>query len=559
MNQVYRYIGILAAALALSILDGMAQEGRARERGEIRDTEFIIRKDRVLTLPQQQRIFERPPSLPEVSSQSNFDYQVKDFFLDLRPVQLEVQPYARNFTKPVPETYHSFTRLGYGNYQSPLVDIRINNIQDEEMNYGVKIKHQGFYQGPVDGPNSAENHTEVRANGSLFRDNIEVFGDLGYIRDRYNFYGYSVNPILESLPFDLEQTFHTVDGDVGIKNINRLEVFDFDASLGLRLFNDDYLARENEARIKANVRFRANENLHGGIHSELYFTSPSDSTYSDINRNFFRLQPYAAYIKDGWDIKVGANVVHENDIVPNKTDDFHIFPMAKVAYYIVPSLGVYARYEGDVQRNTYYGFVRENPFLGPSAQLRNTIQNYMADAGIKGSIDGSLSYEVGISYGNFTNMHFHGNHQFDSTRFQLIYDDMSTVINLHAAVNWNFDDWYQLDAKADFYQFDLEELESHWQRPEWEIKVYNTFKPVEALRLQANAHVMGGIPVLNLESGSPDVLNPIFDLQAKVDYSVSPRFSVFAIGNNLLNQSYQRFWNYPVRGIQGIAGVTFKF
>ncbi|WP_232834965.1 TonB-dependent receptor [Pleomorphovibrio marinus] len=559
MKRIVLYTCLPFAAFILVMGKGIAQDGRSQERGEIRDTEFIIRKDRVLSLPQQQRVFERPPSLPEVSSEGSYTYQVKDFFLDLRPVELDVQPYVRNFPKPTPETYHSFTKLGYGNYQSPLAEIYINNLQDQDRNFGVKLKHQGFYEGPVDGANSAEDHTEVRVNGSLFRDNIEIFGDLGYIRDRYNFYGYSANPVLEGTDFDLEQNFNTVEGDVGIRNLDRLDVFDFDATVGLRLFNDNYLAREHEARVKANVGFRANENLHGGIRSELYFTSPSDSTYTDINRNFFRLQPYAAYIKDGWDIKVGANVIHENDIVPNKTDDFHIFPLAKIAYYFMPSIGVFANYVGDVQRNTYYGFIRENPFLGPSAQLRNTIQNYKIDAGIKGAIDGELAYEVGISYGNFTNMHFYGNHQFDSTRFELIYDDMTRVINLHAAVNWSFDNWYQLDAKADFYQFTLEDIESHWQMPEWEIKLFNTFKPMEQLRIQANAHVMGGIPVLNLESGTTDVLNPIFDLQAKVDYSVSPRFSIFAIGNNLLNQSYQRFWNYPVRGIQGIGGVTFKF
>jgi hypothetical protein len=62
-----------------------------------------------------------------------------------------------------------------------------------------------------------------------------------------------------------------------------------------------------------------------------------------------------------------------------------------------------------------------------------------------------------------------------------------------------------------------------------------------------------------LASDTTDTLSALIDLQAKIDYSFNSRLSVFAIGNNLLNQSYQRFWNYPVRGIQGIGGVSFKF
>jgi hypothetical protein len=352
---------------AFFLVPALAQE--SRERGEIRDTEFIIRKDRVLSLPQQPRIYERPPSLPAVSSQGNYTYEVKNFQLSLQPVELNIQPFAKSFPKPVNEQYHSFVRAGFGNYMSPLAEIHVNSLESDELTYGLKFKHQGFYEGPVDGANSAEDHTAIKINGSMFKEDMEIFGDVGYDRDRYNFYGYTTNPVLEATPFDLDQIFNTVKVQLGVRKIEPLDLFTYEGSLNFRIFNDNYLAREHEANIQASVGFRANEHLAGGIVTQLFFTSPSDAFYSDINRNYFKLQPFATYAKDKFRVKVGASVVQENDIVPNKTSDFNIFPLAKVSYQIDPTIGAYASFEGDVIRNTYYGFVMENPFLGPSAQL----------------------------------------------------------------------------------------------------------------------------------------------------------------------------------------------
>ncbi|WP_245189727.1 TonB-dependent receptor [Lunatimonas salinarum] len=559
MNRLIKKLFITSFGVVSPFLLNAQETTPGAERGEIRDTEFIIRKDRVLTLPTQNRINERPPALPSVGSQGNYTYAVKDFFLDMAPVTVAIQPFARNFPKPPVDAYHSFTRLGYGNFRSPLAEIHLNNLPDDEHTFGVKLKHQGFYRGPVDGASSAEDHTEVKLNGSLFREDLEIFGDFGYDRDKYHFYGYSEGSLSSNEPFDLAQVLHTAYGRVGIRKVEQLDVFNYQATLNLRLFNDNYLAREHEASLQAMVGFRANENLHGGINTQLFFTSPSDERYTGINRNYFKLQPFAVYQKAGIHFKVGANVIHENDVVPNKTKDFHVYPLADISYHPVQSFGVYASYKGDVLRKTYYDFVRENPFLGPSEQLRNTIQNYEVDLGVSGKILDEMHYKAGVKYGNFSNMHFFGNSAVDSTRFQLIYDEVSQVLNYHIAAEWNFEGMYKVDGEINYYQYTLTDLTSPWHRPEWEVKVHNTFQPDSKWTIQFNAHLMGGISAINLESDVSTTLKPILDVQAKFDYRITPRFSVFAIGNNLLNQSNQRFWNYPVRGIQGIGGITMKF
>jgi hypothetical protein len=93
------------------------------------------------------------------------------------------------------------------------------------------------------------------------------------------------------------------------------------------------------------------------------------------------------------------------------------------------------------------------------------------------------------------------------------------------------------------------------------------FTPGEKIRLQANFNLMGGLKargfkpqeIISTPKFQEVTINPILDLQLKIDYAINSRLSIFAEGNNLLNRNNTRWMNYPVRGIQGVGGLSFKF
>ena len=53
--------------------------------------------------------------------------------------------------------------------------------------------------------------------------------------------------------------------------------------------------------------------------------------------------------------------------------------------------------------------------------------------------------------------------------------------------------------------------------------------------------------------------NSVIDLSLRADYHLTPKFSIFALGNNLTNRHYQRYLNYPSQGINVIGGLTYSF
>ena len=56
-----------------------------------------------------------------------------------------------------------------------------------------------------------------------------------------------------------------------------------------------------------------------------------------------------------------------------------------------------------------------------------------------------------------------------------------------------------------------------------------------------------------------ETLDSFFDANVNVGYHVNERLSIFAKGSNLLGNNYERWLDFPVQGIQGLLGATYKF
>ena len=54
-------------------------------------------------------------------------------------------------------------------------------------------------------------------------------------------------------------------------------------------------------------------------------------------------------------------------------------------------------------------------------------------------------------------------------------------------------------------------------------------------------------------------LGPAFDLNTGVEFAVMPKLNVWLQFNNLFNNKYERWNQYPVLGFNMLAGVVYSF
>lgn len=549
---------------------------QTQQRGAVTDQEFVIRKDRVLTVPVQPRMYEKLPVLPKPTGMNEYKYLVTSYPLNLKPLDLKAEPSQKVYTPERMELYPGYVRAGYGNFASPLLEARYMGIDIADFNYSLQLNHQSFGKGPVLAEESKESHTNLGFDGSYFTDLFEVFGGISWNQDSYQFYGLDPRYTLDDngafKGFD-SNVLQAVEVKAGIRELEKVGPFSYEGQLSFRNFTDSYMVKENQIGVEASGTFRPTDDWAGKVGFSYFSTSPEDVNYS-LKRTYFAIRPTISYKYEAFNFTAGVNLVSENDSLENKASDFHVFPVLKANYQFAEEFGFFAEFSGDVKRNTYYSFVNENPYLGPSEQLLNTVQNYKVEGGIEGQFNGAFSYRGAINMSRYNQMYFFVNNYTnnmvttDSARFSLVYDDKTTVYNINAELGYKFSDMYSLNSRLDLYQYDLSTQAEAWNKPVWELRINNQVTPLERLIVQANLNLMGGIKARGRDlsdivgyEGPYDVVNlkTITDLQLKADYGITNRISIFAEGNNILNGKNMRWLNYPVRGIQFIGGASFKF
>ncbi len=564
------YILFLVPVLFYGSLSFSAAQTSAR--GGLQDQVFVIQKDREIRLPKQIRSFEKMPALPQPKALGTLSFPVMPFFLPVPASEIQAEPATKEWNVPKLDLYPGWVRLGYGNFLSPLIEARYLSTQSADLQYATKFHHQSFGKGPVSWmeEESRESHTELAGDVSYFLDESEFYSSIEVKRDAYTYYGqdlgFTIPPNVDfaGLYFDLNKQ---VKGNLklGIRDLDKVGRIGYAGEVVLAGFRDSYAVREQELGFVGEGEFRPSKEITATLGLS-YFTTATEDLRYDLNRNYFSLRPEGQYTFGDFQFRAGVILVSENDSIAERKPGIRLFPVLKTTYQVSEKLQVNAAISGDVQRNTYRSFVQENPFLGPSDQLLNTVTKLSFAAGVEGIVSDKLVYRAGLDLRRQSNLHFFVNSYSDTARFELVYDQEATVFLFNSNVELSLTEKYTLTTQFDFFHYNLSNQQVAWHRPTWILQLNNRYSPFKKLNLQANIQVMGGLQargfgVIQTKPVRAEAIKlpALVDLHLKIDYAVNPRLSIFAEGNNLLNRSNTRWLNYPVRGIQGVGGLSFKF
>ena len=559
------FLGLFCASIS-------TLQSQTTQKGSVQDQEFIIQKDREIRLPKKLRSLEKAPSLPQPKALGPLSFPVAPFFLSIPAAEIISEPSQKEFDPPKLEFYPGLVRIGYGNYLSPLLEGRYQSTQSEDWQYAAKLFHQSFGKGPVSWmeEESKESHTEFAGDGSYFMEGAELYSSFSLKRDAYRYYGEDLD---FAVPPNVDFGGPVFDPNTQIQGSFKLRIRDsekvgrlgYEGALVLNGFKDSFAAREQELGFQGTGSYRPSEDLSGSL-ALTYFTTDTQDRDYDLNRNYLSVRPEGNYKWGDFNFTAGFVLVTENDSVEASKPGIRLFPVINSTYQIGDNLSVNAAITGDVKRNTYRSFVQENPFLGPSEQLLNTVTKLSFSAGVEGLVSDKLVYRAGVDLRRQSNLHFFVNSYADTARFELVYDQEATVFQFNSSVELSLTKKYILTTQFDFFHYNLSNQQVAWHRPTWILQLNNQYSPFKKLNLQANLQVMGGLQargfgVIETKPVQAEVvkLPALVDLQVNLDYAISSRLSVFVSGSNLLNRSNTRWMNYPVRGIQGVGGLSFKF
>lgn len=586
---------LLAASLGGALTLGaqaQAQPGRGRERGTIQDAEIEIVKDRVNTLPEATRNFEKIRLAPPPKPTRQLTYTYPDFRLPatrLSPAG-QVLPIAQEELTPLTGNY---LKLGVGNYGTAYGRAHLHSTRNSVYSYGLDIRHQSSASGPVDGSNSAASQTSAALTGEYYVGTAALGASLDYGRERYHFYGYDGRHLATTPDKgSIEQTFNRFGARAYARNGATDAPIQYELGLGYKYWKDDYTSSENNFLLDGKAGYALNETSKITLQAEASFITEKEdfavnpplpgTTTLSRNRNFVQVTPaYELTGKTGLSLTLGATLGYSSEPVsavgspsseqPNGVSKGAVYPALRIGYALVPEkFQIYGGLGGALQRVTRYDLTQENPWLAPGASqtVADAHQGVSVYGGFTAAPMSGLELAVRATFSRSRNLYFYRNSVSDSTKFDLVYDQESIgVVNVHAEALYSAAEKVRVGVKADYNHYGVKNLAQAFGRPAFLGTLYSTYKIADKWLLGANLYYYAG----NYGLGrAPRTDYPgyalvarqtkaVVDLNLRADYRVTPKFSIFAMGNNLANRHYQRYLNYQSQGINVIGGASYAF
>ncbi len=475
--------------------------------------------------------------------------------------------------------YDNYASLGVGTYTSILGEVYLNHELSNSENVGGYFSHHSSAGGIEDlllDDNFSK--TSLNANYSQKLRDFSWKVDGGFDLLTYNWYG---------LPefFSNQTTADAIDPSHSFNSFyvgGKLKFDDAiikDGSVRFRRFGDDQDSGENRFVAKARFDVPIQDEI---IKTEFYIDYIGGSFDNDFNGGdeikygnvTFGLAPSYQLKQDDLTVDLGIKLVYLND---NKFDDnkFFIYPNIEASYRLVDEILIaYGGIKGDLIQNSYYDFANENPFVSPTLFIAPTDQRYKGFLGLKGKLSNNVSYNIKGNYyseegkalykANEAQTFASEDYQFGNS-FGVVYDDVTTFSvagELNIDVNRNF----TLGIKGEYFNYSVDNESEAWNLPDITGSIFLDYQISEKWYAGASAFYVGErkdrsaiVGSLIFEPPTTVTLDSYFDANVHVGYKINDQLSVFAKANNLANQDYERWINFPVQSIQFLAGATYQF
>jgi len=480
--------------------------------------------------------------------------------------------------------YDNYATLGFGNYTSILGEFFSNFQISRTDNFGLFFKHNSS-QGGIDDIKLENKYyvTKLVGNYTSRQKDATYLLKVGVKHQLFNWYG--LNGFFdevseEDLPdIDAQQTY--TSGNLG-GSISLEDSFFEKGTLNLHYLSDAFSSSEINVTANPEISIPLTDftlivdgeldYLNGNF--ERNYMNTSSINYSFLNAG---IGPSLVYVNEDLTISLGVQGMVSIDLENSETE-FFIYPRVNISYRLLDEQVIaYGGTEGGLEQNTYYNFKEENPFVSPTLNVMPTSQLFNGFAGLKGKLSNSFGYNIRASYGKSENQALFIVNTFKGTgeqsegyeygnSFNVIYDDINTL-SVFGELKIEPSENFSLGINGTFYNFDTSNETEAWNLPELKATVFSNFNFSEKVYGGVSIFyvgerkdmftVLGGI--FNLPFSEIVTLDDYIDANVHLGYIVNDQLSFFIKGSNLLSDSYEKWYNYPVQSIQGLLGATYKF
>lgn len=489
---------------------------------------------------------------------------------------------------PPPELFNTYASAGAGNYGNAAAEFYTTLEVDRDANFDLGFNHNSS-RGAIEGVELDNIFADSRLDASFKkRDRDFDWGaNVALQHQLYNWYGLPEGVYDQATINGINERQNYYMGEVG-GHVNVEESFFKRLDLKYRRFWDAVKSGENRAILNTSFEAPLNEEAFAiGVKVDYvagnFENASVNSPTNDQGISYSHLQagisPGLIMRREDFSLNLGVNLVYGMNLEASE-GNFYIYPAVRASYRLLDETVIaYGGVEGELRQNSYYDFVEENTFVSPTLTIAPTDSQYNAYIGLRGQLLPNLSYNIKGSYTAENNtplfkLNPQNNFRDDEkgyyfgNSFEVFYDDIKTIGvfgELNVDVNRNF----TLGINAEVYDYNTETDNPAWNLPNLKGSLFMDYQIGEKWFAGANLFYVGeredfstvvvqNVPVSDYPATLIN-LDAFFDANAHLGYRVDNQLSIFLKAANIANNNYQRWANYPVQGLQVMAGATYKF
>ena len=471
--------------------------------------------------------------------------------------------------------FKNYLTLGLGNYGTVNGELFVTENISREEYFGLMLRHLSSQGGlkEVELENKFYT-TSLDLTYGKQHNNSSWNANMGYKNQIYNWYGLPADfgtALISGI--DPMHQFHNfyISGKINVDQ----SAFN-EASFKYNRFWDARGSAENRFYAKPSFSFDVAEEviktnfivdyLGGSFKKDYAGTAAIQYGYSN-----FGVHPSIVINENDWSVNFGAALFYSVDTA-NKVNKFYVYPKLKASFKVVGDLMIaYAGAEGSLSQNSYADFANDNPFVSPTLNIKPTDQKYDVFAGLRGKFANNISYNLRGAYRsekdkalfksqNYTTNAVNEDYAFGNS-FGVVYDNMKTI-NIYGELKADFSKNLSFGINGTFNSYKNDIEAEAWNLPALKLGASVDVNMTEKWSAGANLFFVGDRKDLQLNNNivnAPVTLKSYFDANLHLEYAHNERLSGFLKFNNIANQAYQKWLNYPVQGFQFVLGASYKF
>ena len=447
-------------------------------------------------------------------------------------------------------------KIGMGNYFNQFIQLEGALVDQKAQQHHLSILNES-----IAGPHPIQkwNAIGLDYNSSFSINKNKVINTQVYF-NQSNRYRYGLVPDSTILPLkNFEQKLTVIGANFSLIN-NQVASDEFNYAPILKFNHSNLINQANNLVIDlySPIMYSLKNSIK--LHADFNF---SYNQYNQVNRNsinntIFQFDPSLELNKTQYRLNIGVRPTIANG-------DFALYPKIELTKKLKDTNYILdAGWNTSVNNNQLMQLIGQNHWISaPSSMPISSKENKYLNVQV--TVSKRLNYGFNMALNDYRELPFFNqtkqmnNPIQEGLKFDVLFEKRAIAIELVGNLRYQFSDKILWKNNFKYIQFNLiRENTQAWGILPFEFNSQLNWVFNKKLLFDAAGQFWTGSKT-SAGLGNAYQLNNTFVLNAGMQYTISDQWTFWGKGENLLDQQYQRWANYPSLGIQILAGIQYKF